>query len=72
VPAKVADTVGAGDTFQAALLAWLAETGRLNVDGVGALGETDLRGILEFAARAASVTCGRRGADMPRRAELPD
>jgi fructokinase len=30
-----------------------------------------LQSALQFASRAAAVTCSRRGADMPRRAELP-
>ena len=71
VPVKVVDTVGAGDTFQAALLAWAAEAGRLTGGGITTLGESELRSALGFAARAAAMTCGRRGADMPRRAELP-
>jgi fructokinase len=28
------------------------------------------RDVLQFAARAAAITCSRRGADLPRRAEL--
>jgi fructokinase len=67
---KVIDTVGAGDTFQAALLTWLAEHGRLSPDGLATLSADDLNALLTFAARAASITCSRRGADMPRRAEL--
>jgi fructokinase len=67
---KVVDTVGAGDTFQAALLTWLAEHGRLSSDGISALPADDLDALLRFAAKAASITCSRRGADMPRRAEL--
>jgi len=67
---KVIDTVGAGDTFQAALLTWLAEHGRLSPDGLGSLSADDLDALLTFAARAAAITCSRRGADMPRRNEL--
>ncbi len=72
-PVKVAviDTVGAGDTFQAALLTWLAEQGRLSPAGIAALSTADTGAALAFAARAAAITCSRRGADMPRRAELP-
>jgi fructokinase len=67
---KVIDTVGAGDTFQAALLTWLAEHGHLSADGLASLSADDLNALLTFAARAAAITCSRRGADMPRRGEL--
>ena len=70
VPVTVVDTVGAGDTFQAALLTWLAETGRATPAGVAALDAAALQQALGFAARAAAVTCGRRGADLPRRSEV--
>lgn len=69
-PATVVDTVGAGDSFQAALLAWLAEHDRLDPQAIGALDAEALRSALGFAARAAALTCGRRGADLPRRHEL--
>ncbi|HZT55653.1 MAG TPA: carbohydrate kinase, partial [Burkholderiaceae bacterium] len=39
VAVPVIDTVGAGDTFQAALLTWLAEHGRLSSATLGALDE---------------------------------
>ncbi len=66
---KVVDTVGAGDTFQAALLAELALRGkpRKVIDG---LDEAALKDILDLAAKAAAITCSRRGADLPRRDEL--
>ncbi len=67
---KVIDTVGAGDTFQAALLTWLGEHGRLSPDDLASLSADDLNSLLTFAARAAAITCSRRGADMPRRSEL--
>lgn len=70
VPVQVVDTVGAGDTFQAALLTWAAETGRLAPSALAALDVAALAEALGFAARAAAITCGRRGADLPRRAEL--
>ncbi len=71
VRVKVVDTVGAGDTFQAALLAGLAELGRLDAAELGAIGAEELGHLLRFAARAAAITCARRGADLPRRAEIP-
>jgi fructokinase len=70
VPVEVVDTVGAGDTFQAALICWLAEHGALTRAGLTELPDDSLRAALQFAARAAAITCSRRGADMPRRAEL--
>jgi fructokinase len=70
-PVEVADTVGAGDTFQAALLCWLAERGLLQQGGLAGLSAEDLRAALTFASQAAAITCSRRGADLPRRAELP-
>jgi len=70
VAVQVIDTVGAGDTFQAALLTWLAERDALSAPALAALSQDALVDALDFAARAAAITCSRRGADMPRRAEL--
>lgn len=70
VSVDVVDTVGAGDTFQAALLTWLAEQDRLSIDGVTGLDAPALRDLLGFATRAAAITCSRRGADLPRRRDL--
>lgn len=70
VAVQVIDTVGAGDTFQAALLTALAERGLLSPDGLRAIGEAALREVMGFAVRAAAITCSRRGADLPRRGEL--
>ena len=69
-PIAVVDTVGAGDTFQAGLLTWLAEHGVLAADALRDLSETELGSALGFAARAAAITCSRVGADLPRRNEL--
>jgi fructokinase len=71
VAVEVIDTVGAGDTFQAALLAWLAEHAALTPALLAALTREALHDALQFASLAAAITCSRRGADMPRRAELP-
>src|ERR1700674_1723778 len=65
---KVVDTIGAGDAFGAALLAWLRDHLRLSPDL--RLERWELEDALEFACLVASVPCTRAGADPPRRAEL--
>ncbi|MBZ8131986.1 carbohydrate kinase [Afifella sp. IM 167] len=67
---KVVDTVGAGDSFMAALIAGLAERGAKSREKLLALDRLEVEGLLGFAAEAASITCGRRGADPPKRAEI--
>jgi fructokinase len=69
-PSVLVDSVGAGDSFQAALLAWLAEHRALDAAMLGTLGARELEDALRFASRAAALTCSRRGADLPRRHEL--
>ncbi len=61
LPGPLVDTIGAGDTFDGALLYWLAAQG---VDRAG-LTELDLRPGLEAASRAAAYVVTRRGADPP-------
>jgi fructokinase len=71
-PTEVVDTVGAGDSFMAALLAVLSDWDVLT-DGPGALDALDedrVALLLRGAMAAASVTCSRRGADPPTRQEL--
>lgn len=72
-PTDVVDTVGAGDSFMASMLALLCEWGVVS-GGTGALAalDDDRVGLLvRGAARAAAVTCSRRGANPPTRQELP-
>ncbi|MCP8938405.1 carbohydrate kinase [Alsobacter sp. SYSU M60028] len=66
----VVDTVGAGDTFHAAMLAELDRRGRLTRDGVATLDSEALGEVLRYAVTASSITCTRRGADLPRAAEV--
>lgn len=69
VKVKVIDTVGAGDTFQAAILHWLAD--QHHIGSTAKLeGSVDLKASLEFATKAAAITCTRRGADLPTLADL--
>ncbi|MEZ5097351.1 MAG: PfkB family carbohydrate kinase [Nocardioides sp.] len=73
VRVDVADTIGAGDTFGAALIDALWSR-----DLLGAEHRTDLHGlephgwteVLGYAARAAAVTVSRAGANPPYRHEL--
>ncbi|TJZ51087.1 carbohydrate kinase [Streptomyces piniterrae] len=67
---EVVDTIGAGDTVNAALLHRLAAHDALSHTAVAALGPDDWRDILGFAARAAAVTCSRAGAEPPFAGEL--
>jgi fructokinase len=69
-PVQVVDTVGAGDTFQATMLARLDEMDLLAPDRLAAIDFETLVDVVRFAAAAAAVTCTRRGADLPRRAEV--
>ena len=66
---EVVDTVGAGDTFDAGLMASLHGAGLLR-PGLPDLGEEALRDALTLAARAAAVTVSRAGADPPWRHEI--
>ncbi|NRG16593.1 carbohydrate kinase [Rhizobiales bacterium] len=66
----VADTVGAGDSFQAALLAALSRKGLLKADRLRNIDVDTLSAILSFAVDAAAITCSRRGADLPSLGDL--
>ncbi|WP_131857364.1 carbohydrate kinase [Bosea sp. BK604] len=66
----VQDTVGAGDTFHAALLAQLAKTGRLHPQAIATLDLPAIADLLAYATAAAAITVTRRGADLPSAAEV--
>ncbi|MFD6989611.1 carbohydrate kinase [Streptomyces sp. NPDC059943] len=69
-PVDVVDTIGAGDTVNAALLHRLAALDALSERALETLGTESWRDILGFAARAAAVTCSRTGAEPPYEDEL--
>jgi fructokinase len=70
VPVKVADTVGAGDTFTAGMLARLDARGLLTKGAVASLDQRAIADALGFAAKAAAITVSRPGADPPWLREL--
>ena len=69
-PAIVVDTVGAGDTFNAGVLASLHAQGLLTKGALGRLTPEALRAALTLGARAAAVTVSRAGANPPRADEI--
>jgi fructokinase len=70
VPIAVVDTVGAGDSFGAALLAALVERDALEPGATRSLDDSLLEEAIEYAVIASAITCTRRGAVPPSRAEI--
>jgi len=66
----VVDTVGAGDTFNAGILAALDGMGKLTKHALGNLCEEELQAALSLGSRAAAVTVSRAGANPPWTEEL--
>ena len=70
---NIVDTVGAGDTYQAALLDSVASLfEQFGDEWVDQLTATQLKEIGNYAAAAAAITCSRQGADLPSRSEVSD
>jgi fructokinase len=67
---EVVDTIGAGDSFQAALLFALHTIGRIETASLAQANSDELRRVLSFASVCAAITCGRAGADPPRRSDV--
>lgn len=67
---EVVDTVGAGDTFNAGILASLHEQGLLTKAALADLSRDNIEAALDLGARAAAVTVSRAGANPPWRHEL--
>jgi fructokinase len=70
VPVVVADTVGAGDSFQAAMLAWLAENRHASPSELASLTTRDVADLGQFAVHAAAATCRQKGPEFPYRKSL--
>ncbi len=66
----VIDTIGAGDTFAAALLTQLLENAWINENALKKLNSADLTRILTNCTLAATITCSRQGANPPHRHEV--
>lgn len=67
---EVKDTIGAGDTFAAALIAQLLEKQIVDEKALSALSLSDLRDILSNCAMTSALTCSRQGANPPYRHEV--
>ncbi|MFG3661970.1 carbohydrate kinase [Streptomyces sp. NPDC047706] len=68
----VVDTIGAGDTVNAALLHRLSTWNALSAEALAGLGADAWTTLLRFAARAAAITCSRAGAEPPYASELDE
>ncbi len=69
-PVKVADTVGAGDTFNAGVLCALWQARALTKSTIATLDEATIRAALTLGVRAAAITVSRPGANPPWAREL--
>ncbi|WP_206488073.1 carbohydrate kinase [Rhodococcus sp. KRD162] len=65
VAVDVVDTIGAGDTVHGALLSFLQKETIITSNAVRAMSKQDWQRALAFAAKAASITVSRPGADPP-------
>jgi fructokinase len=67
---EVKDTIGAGDTFHAALLVRLHQLDRLSARTASDLTKDEAQDVVEFAVKASSLNCAKQGADPPTAAEM--
>ncbi|MDJ0638949.1 MAG: carbohydrate kinase [Paracoccaceae bacterium] len=62
---QVQDSIGAGDTFHAGVLAALSKAGHLSAAGLTTLDAKTLRKALDFATTAAALNCAQSGCSPP-------
>ena len=64
------DTVGAGDTFNAGILAALQSADLLDKEKIAAITQEQLSNAMQMGARCAAITVSRAGANPPWAHEL--
>ena len=62
---KVRDSIGAGDTFHAGVLAALSRAGQLEVEALDRLDRASVECVLAFGTAAAALNCMESGCDPP-------
>ncbi len=67
---NLVDTVGAGDTFMATVIAELTKQNLIGKAALRAAKVDQVENVLETAARAAAINCGRKGCNPPTAVEL--
>lgn len=62
---KLADTVGAGDTFFGSILAKLEQKNNLSKENLKTLKGQELMELIDFASKASAINCTKKGANPP-------
>ena len=70
IPVDVVDTVGAGDSFNAAFIAALVDERAFGPQATRVPDETALTHAVSYGVAASAITCTRRGAAPPSREEI--
>lgn len=65
VRVEVIDTVGAGDSFNAGIMAKLGMLGILHKEAIASISPAHMQEAMHFASQVASITVSRKGADSP-------